>query len=181
MQGLRPNGQQSTQCRFCVRNCIYCDIWKLATLFSTRKPLSQRYAPIPSPQNRHCLSTPDSPRLQETFDWEPTEHMIEAQFQTQRARLASIMSICTVDGVDEYEGLRMAHARCLQSVSELLYQEKVLEETILRSAQDSVSSYSSYPSSRQSSTHRISSQDCGSANSGYNLSERRPSCVEIAL
>ncbi|RMZ76878.1 hypothetical protein DV738_g4659, partial [Chaetothyriales sp. CBS 135597] len=108
--------------------------------------------------------------------------MIEAQFQTQRAVLASIMSICTVEGVDECEGLSIAYTRCLQSVSQLLYQESVLEDTILRLAQASMSYPSYSPPGPQSNAHGIFNQDCSSgANSNYNLSERRSSLVEIAL
>ena len=42
------------------------------------------------------------------------------------------MSIATVDGAEQSEGLRVAHERCLGEVKQLLYQEKVLEQTIVR-------------------------------------------------
>lgn len=167
MRGLRPNAQQRIVCGICSNRCIYCDIWKLATLIFTRIPLNIKYASSSSPK-AHRSARADSPTHRETYDWEASERMIEAQFQTQRARLASIMSICTVEGADEVEGLRMAHDRCLGSVKQLLYQEKVLEETIVRSSQQ--------PSSRRPS------RDCGSANSTYYYAtERRPSMVRLAI
>jgi hypothetical protein len=53
---------------------------------------------------------------------------IQAAFQAQRARLASILSICTVDGADECDGLRLAHDRCLRSVTDLMNKERILQE-----------------------------------------------------
>jgi hypothetical protein len=175
LSGLRPHPEQKIQCGVCTRRCIFCDIWKLATLISTRIPISQRYASTLSPRSQHRSSRADSPTHQETFDWMPTERMIEAQFQTQRARLSSIMSICTVEGADQSEGLRMAHDRCLGSVKQLLYQESILEDTIIRSTRDNTSS--SRSSSRRPSMHRMTSRDCGS----YYRSERRPSRVGLAM
>lgn len=179
MRGLKPQAQQKIQCGVCTGRCIYCDIWKLATLIFTRVPISQKYAASLSPRKLHRSSRADSPTHREIFDWEPTERMIEAQFQTQRARLASIMSICTVDGADEVDGLRIAHDRCLGSVKVLLHQERVLEETIMRSTSESTTS--SRSSSRRPSVQRMTTRDCGSVNSSYYRSERRPSRVGFAM
>lgn len=113
--------------------------------------------------------------------------MIEAQFTTQRARLASIMSICTVEGAEESEGLRVAHDRCLSTVKQLLYQERVLEDTLVRSIQSSQRSSSRNPSDRHSHSQSQSqytgqSLSCGSANTDcYYPRERRPSRVGIAM
>ena len=175
MRGIKPQPEQRIQCGICPGRCIFCDIWKLASLIFARVPISQKYAASLSPKRLYRSSRADSPTHRETFDWEPTERMIEAQFQSQRARLASIMSICTVDGAEESEGLHMAHDRCLSSVQELLYQEKVLEETILRSTRDSTSS------SRRPSVPRMTSRDCGSANASYYRGDRRQSRVGMAM
>jgi hypothetical protein len=167
MRGLRPNAQQKIVCGVCPTRCIYCDIWKLATLIFTRVPLTSKYTSSP----RSRSSRADSPPHRDVFDWETSERMIDAQFQTQRARLASIMSICTVEGADAADGLRVAHDRCLGSVKELLYQERVLETTIIKSAQHS--------SSQRPRNDRRPSQTC--ATSYYNPSDRRPSMVGIAM
>lgn len=166
MRGLRPNAQQKIICGVCSGRCIYCDIWKLASLIFTRVPLTRKFATL-SPSRS---SRAESPTHRDVYDWEASERMIDAQFQTQRARLASIMSICTVDGVDAVEGLRMAHDRCLGSVKELLYQERVLESTIIKSSQHS--------SSQRPNDSRRPSQTCASY---YNQDERRPSIVGIAM
>ena len=169
MRGLRPNAQQKIVCGVCPYRCIYCDVWKLATLIFTRIPLSNKSVISSSPKP-HRSSRAESPTHRETYDWECSERMIDAQFQTQRARLASIMSICTVEGADEVEGLRIAHDRCLTSVKQLMYQERVLEDTIMRSTQQQ--------SSKGPSNPRRTSQGCGSY---YNSSERRPSMVGLAI
>ena len=172
LRGLRPNAQQKIVCGICPTRCIYCDIWKLATLIFTRVPLTNKY--ISSSPKQHRSSRADSPTHRETYDWACSERQIDAQFSTQRARLASIMSICTVDGAAEVEGLRMAHDRCLTTVKQLLYQERVLEDTIVRSTEQQ--------SSRHSSNPRRTSPGCGSANSSYYyFSERRPSMVGLAM
>lgn len=173
MRGLRPNAQQKIVCGVCSSHCIYCDIWKLATLIFTRIPLANKYEAA-SPPKLHRSARADSPTHQDTYDWEASERMIDAQFQTQRARLASIMSIATVEGADESEGLRIAHDRCLGSVKQLLYQERVLEDTILRSSQLEVP--------RRIDNSRRPSFNCATANSNYYYSsERRPSRVGLAM
>jgi hypothetical protein len=178
MRGMRPQHQQKIQCGVCPGRCIYCDIWNLATLLFTRVPISNKYASSLSSKKLSRSSRADLPTHRETFDWEASERMIEAQFQTQRARLASIMSICTVEGADESEGLWVAYDRCLRHVQELLYQEKTLEETIIRSSRDHTSAPAS---SRRLSMQRRTSRDCGNVNSNYYHNERRSSRVGIAM
>ncbi|KAI9878044.1 MAG: hypothetical protein M1823_007013, partial [Watsoniomyces obsoletus] len=102
LRGLRPNTQQRVVCAVCPGRCIYCDIWKLATLIFTRIPLSNKSTSSPK---LHRSSRADSPTHREVFDWEASERLIDAQFQTQRARLASMMSFCTVDAEEAVEGL----------------------------------------------------------------------------
>ena len=170
LRGLRPNAQQKVVCGICTSRCIYCDIWKLASLIFTRIPLSNKYINSSSKSSHSSRSSrSSSPTHRETYDWEASERMIDAQFQSERARLASIMSFCTVDGADETGGLRMAHNRCLTSVQQLLYQERVLEDTITRSAQQ-----------QYYSNDRRTSQGCATTRSDYYSSERRPSRVGMA-
>lgn len=128
LRGIHPSPHQKIQCGVCTSRCIFCDIWKLATLVTTHVPLSSRYSTTPSRLQRQSSN--------QCYDYERSEQMIEAQFNTQRARLASIMSICTVDGAEQSDGLRMAHDRCLGTVKDLLYQEAVLEEALIRPAVD---------------------------------------------
>lgn len=50
----------------------------------------------------------------------------------ERSQIASIMSICTMEGAEESDGLHLAYRRCLKAVQELLYQEAILEEDLIR-------------------------------------------------
>lgn len=175
MRGFRPQSpshQQKVFCGVCSSRCIFCDIWKLAVLVTSRIPLTSKYGSSKSScltkhhsRSSSASSTSSSSSATEVFDWEASERMIEAQFQTQRVRLASIMSICTVDGAEECEGLHVAYDRCLGSVQELLYQERVLENTIIRSRMYS---------SRSSDI----SLDCRN-NTAYYETSRRPSRVGL--
>lgn len=172
LRGLRPRPGQKIHCGDCSRECIFCDIWNLAVLVYTRTPLSQKYETV-QPRRQHSARA-SSPAHRETYDWEASERMIEVQFQQQRARLASIMSICTVEGAEESEGLHVAFDRCLGSIKQLLYQERVLEDTLVRSIQSS---------QRKPSEAQYTGQYCGSANSDYYYpsQQRRPSRVGIAM
>jgi hypothetical protein len=172
LRGLRPRSGQKVNCGDCSRACIFCDIWNLAVLVYTRTPLSHKYETI-KPQ-RQSSSRSSSPTHRETYDWETSERIIEAQFQQQRVRLASIMSICTVEGAEESEGLHVALDRCLRSVKQLLYQERVLEDTLVRSIQSS---------QRRPSDTQYTGQYCGSTNNDYYYptTERRPSRVGLAM
>lgn len=166
MRGLRPNAQQKIVCGVCTRRCIFCDIWKLATLVYTRTPLSHKYGT--AQPRREQSSRSSSPIHRETYEWESSEKLIEYQFSQQRARLASIMSICTVEGAEQSEGLHVAHERCLNSVQQLLYQESVLENTLVRSFQQS--------------QQRRPSDTCGSLNNEHYYSrERSHSRVGMAM
>jgi hypothetical protein len=115
---------------------------------------------------------------------------IEAHLQTQRSRLSSILSICTVSGADEFGGLKMAHDRCAAAVEELLDQEEDLEEMLLNHLQEQqfvydyereyASSQYSYPDTKgygysDASRHGYSDTN----NYGY-PQERRPSIVDVA-
>jgi hypothetical protein len=173
LRGLRPRPGQTLNCGDCSRECIFCDIWNLAVHVYTRTPLSHKYETVQPRRQQSARAS--SPTHRETYDWEASERMIEVQFQQQRVRLASIISICTVEGAEESEGLHVAFDRCLRSVKQLLYQERVLEETLVKSIQSS----QRRPSETQ---YAGTGQYCGSANSDYYYSsQRRPSRVGIAM
>jgi len=163
MRGLRPSSQQKIQCGVCRRKCIFCDIWKLASLVYTHTPLSKRYST--SPEKLQRLSSEPS------YNYAQAEKAIETAFSSERVRLASIMSICTVEGADESEGLWVAHDRCLTTVEELLYQEALLEEALIRAP-------SPQPYSAHSYSSRASRQE---AHSHYYHEQRRPSMVTMAV
>lgn len=150
-RGLRPSAQNVIR-GVCSKSCIFCDIWRLAQVIATHVPLSTRYSASVAHRN------PDLAR---------GEKMIEAQLQTQRARVASIMSICTVEGAEESEGLHMAYDRCLENIQDLLYQEEYIEEKFIR------------PSATMS---RRQSRDAGCGpNVTFYPSETRTSRVSIAI
>ncbi|KIW33478.1 uncharacterized protein PV07_00324 [Cladophialophora immunda] len=164
----------------CSEECIYCDIWKLATLIASHSPLSARYnLSTGTPTSSPVSSAPSSPVASSPIAQSSTPYKsiisaskrIEAQFQTQRSQLNSILSICTVSGVDATEGLRLAHDRCATAVEDLLDQEEDLEEELLRDLQEeqydlsySYDTQYSYPSD--------------SVAYGYTY-ERRPSMVHV--
>jgi hypothetical protein len=129
----------------CSRSCIYCDIWKLAALIASHSPLSARYnLETGTPTNSPVSSPTSSPVSGSPLSQSPTPYgslikaskRIEAQFQTQRSQLNSILSFCAMSGADAEEGLRLAHDRCSQAVENLLDQEEDLEEELLRDLQD---------------------------------------------
>ena len=159
LRGLRPNSisNQTNLCGICSSRCIYCDIWKLAALVSSHVPLSRRL--------RRSTSNA-SQSSKNSFDYAMSEKAIEAQFQQQRARLAGIMSICTVDGAEECEGLRVAHDRCFGSVAKLMQEERMIQERAGNSQ-------------RGSSNARRASRNCGSSRGQYS-GQRRPSLVGMA-
>ncbi len=178
LKGLRPmlsTQQQVTATQkllssACSTDCIYCDIWKLATLIAFHVPLSARYDLVAgTPTNSPASSRPASPVMSS-----PTSpyafiisasKRIEAQFQTQRSQLSSILSICTVSGADQTEGLRMAHDRCSAAVEALLDQEEELEEDLLKDLQE------------QQYDHEY---HYGSYYGSYGSShERRPSMIDV--
>jgi hypothetical protein len=154
LRGLKPvftTQQQSTATQrilssACSRTCIYCDIWKLATLIASHSPLAARYnLALGTPTHSPVSSAPSSPVTGSPLSASPTPYgslikaskRIEAQFQTQRSQLNSILSICAVAGADAEEGLRLAHDRCAQAVEDLLDMEEDLEEEILKDMEDS--------------------------------------------
>ncbi|EXJ63272.1 uncharacterized protein A1O5_11593 [Cladophialophora psammophila CBS 110553] len=188
LRGLRPlvatqqqlAATQKILLSACSEPCIYCDIWKLATLIASHSPLSARYnLTTGTPTNSPVSSAPSSPVASSPIAQSPTPYAsiisaskrIEAQFQTQRSQLNSILSICTVSGVDTTEGLRLAHDRVATAVEDLLDQEEDLEEELLRDLQEQQYDYS-YNYGPQ---YAYSS---ASAVYGYSH-ERRPSMVHV--
>ena len=152
----------------CSRTCLYCDIWRLATLIASHSPLSARYdLATGTPTQSPISSAPSSPVSSPTWQ-SPTPYgsiikackRIEARFQTQRAQINSILSICTVAGADAVAGLRMAHDRCAQTIEDLLDQEEDLEEELIKDLQDqhynhqySYGSYYGYQTTSASYSH----------------------------
>lgn len=57
---------------------------------------------------------------------------MEAGHTLQRAQLSSILSICTVEGAEESEGLRIAHDRCLGAVLELVRRERAIRREMVQ-------------------------------------------------
>lgn len=162
MRGLRPSPQQKFHCAVCTRRCIFCDIWKLASLVYTHISLSNRYSTTPEKLRQYS---------NQAYDYALAEKSIEAAFSNERVRLASIMSICTVEGADECEGLRMAYSNCLREVIQLLEQEQVLELALVRAPSPDFSQYSySSRSTHQQSPHSQS-------RSHYYNDHRRPGLI----
>jgi hypothetical protein len=120
LRGHKPTVQKlQIACGMCPPECIFCDIWQLACLIQSHTPLAIR-SRSHSP-NRSRASSPSS-------DVETTLRSLEQQFQKQRTCLASILSICVVEGAEESEGLRLAHDRCLSTVTALLNQRAMLKQ-----------------------------------------------------
>jgi hypothetical protein len=188
LRGFRPSPQnQKTQCGVCPDRCIYCDIWKLATLIYSHVPAgvkSHSHHSSPSSSSSHLSRSSSSASSSSSSDDddEMSTKAIQAAFQAQRARLASILSICTVDGADECEGLQLAHDRCLMSVTDLMDKEKMLQE---RAASAARQRYEVQMDSadRHNSSRRIS-RDCGSRSGSlrerYISESRRSSIVGMA-
>ncbi|KAL6248538.1 hypothetical protein RBB50_004793 [Rhinocladiella similis] len=213
LKGVRPhfsNQQhvattQNILSSACSTSCIYCDIWKLAALIASHVPLRARYnLPSTSPTTSPTSSRPSSPiSFSPTFststphaDMASVSRKIEAQIQAQRSQLNSILSICTVSGADECEGLRMAHDRCSATVEDLLDQEEDLEEALLEELreQQSVNRYEceydhhGYASREYLYPDIKDSSYCDSYSYPYAYpypypysQERRPSAVDVAI
>lgn len=128
LRDIRPTPNSPSQSLLrksdlCPHRCIYCDIWKLALIVYSRQN-----------QNRSTPTSPSSPELspsrqyhQPQYSTTPSPHgcisssspspssyaqalqTLESAHHLQRARLSSILSICTVPGAEESEGLRVAH------------------------------------------------------------------------
>lgn len=153
LRGLRPSPQQKIHLSVCTRRCIFCDIWKLATLVYTHVPLSCRYSTTPE-KLRQMSSEP-------SYDYTRIEKQISAGFTNEQFRLASIMSMSTVEGVEHSTGLRLAHDRCLQTIAQLLQDEQRLELALVRAPSPDYSY-----GRRQSHAH-------------YDYEQRRPSMVSM--
>jgi hypothetical protein len=161
LSGLRPvfsTQQQIAATRkvlacTCSPSCVYCDIWKLASLIASHVPLAARYnLSTETPANSPTSSTPSSPLLSSPLSRTTSQSTpyalilssskkIAAQMQTQKSRLSSILSICTVSEAEECEGLRLAHDRCSAAVEHLLDQEEDLEEALLEDMQQQQAIY----------------------------------------
>ena len=183
LRGVRPSSQtQKLQCGVCPNRCIYCDIWKLATLIYSHVPAGlkshSRQSSSSSPSS-HLSRSSSSASSGSDSDSETGTKAIQAGFQTQRARLASILSICTVDGADECEGLRLAHDRCLISVTDLMNKESMLQDRATGVRQQYTIQMES--AQRHSSVRKIS-PDCSSGNlrERYMSESRRSSMAGMA-
>lgn len=154
MRGFRPSPQQKVHCSVCTRKCIFCDIWKLASLVYNHVPLSVRYSTTPEKLQR-VSSEP-------SYNYARTEKEIEASFATARVQLSSIMMICTVEGAEQSIGLKVAYDRCLNTVAQILQKEEVLELALIRAPSPDQYSYA-----RQSS------------HAQYPHDQRRPSMVSM--
>lgn len=180
LRGYRPQLNCPTSARLvtkvCRRQCIYCDIWKLATLLVTHVPLTSRYNINSSSKMSSYSAQAAQMRLNLL---KQHEVKIESALTRQRARLASIMSICVVEGADQSEGLRIAYDRCFEEVESLLYDEEWIEKDIVYSnaydqRRSSGDSYMHSPATPYSSQQQQHQQPCAVAESYY-AAERRPS------
>jgi hypothetical protein len=161
LRGFRPSPQnQKVVSGVCPNRCIYCDIWKLATLVYSHAPAALK-SPVRQSSSSSTLSRSSSTASNSSDSGdEMSTKAIHAAFQAQRARLASILSICTVEGADECDGLRLAHDRCLMSVTDLINKERMLQEQAAAVRHE-------YPVQLESTQRQLSSRrsnrDCGSA------------------
>jgi len=195
-KGLRPlfssqqqiSATQRILSSTCSTSCIYCDIWKLAALIASHVPLAARYnlqssTPTTSPTSSRPSSPLLSPIHPTTCQSTPYAHIlsasrkIEAQIQLQRSQLNSILSICTVSGADECEGLWIAHDRCSAALEDLLDQEEDLEEALLEDIQEQQTTAYDYDYG-----YGYASQYSYPGIKGYAYpQERRPSMVDVAI
>ena len=172
-RSCRPNVQTSQiATELCSTECIFCDIWQLASLVQSNTPHTLRSR----------SSSPNSPRTPSpSSDLERSLRSLEQQFQIQKARLASILSICVVEGAEESQGLRLAHDRCLSTVTSLLNQRAVLEQMMHLdfTQQSSGSQLSPVHSSHTQRRLRRESGSCGLRDSYF--SGRRSSHMGLAV
>jgi hypothetical protein len=163
LRGFRPSPQnQKAICGVCPNRCIYCDIWKLATLVYSHAPaVLKSYSRQSSSSPTLSRSSSTASNSSDSGD-EMSTKAIQAAFQAQRARLASILSICTVEGADECDGLRLAHDRCLMSVTDLINKERMLQEQAAAAAVRHEYPVQVESTQRQLSSRR-SNRDCSSA------------------
>src|SRR2546423_10628075 len=110
VRGVRPSPQNpKLPSDVCPNRCIYCDIWKLATLVYSHTPgalKSHTHQSSSSSSASLQLSRSSSPASSSNSNSndEISTKSIQAAFQTQRARLATILPISTVEGAHECEG-----------------------------------------------------------------------------
>jgi hypothetical protein len=153
-RGLRPSANQKVTFKVCSSRCIFCDIWRLATLVATHVPFSCRYS----------VATLYVSQAQ-ILEFQRIEKRIQAQFQTQRVQLAGIMSMCTFDDAINSQGFRKAYSKCYNAIQQLLCEEADLEDQYVR------------PSVSTATSRRPS---CADSSQFYNY-ERRPSRVGMAM
>ncbi len=148
LRDIRPTSNSRNQSLLrksdlCPKQCIYCDIWKLALLVYSRptpptsKPNTPTSASLTSfPTHQQSQPSYYSPGPSPTSPYPPNDYQrslrtLEAGHTLQRAHLSSILSICTVEGAEESEGLRIAHDRCLAAVLELVRRERAIRREML--------------------------------------------------
>jgi hypothetical protein len=172
LRGCQPNIQKSLiAAGLCPTECIFCDIWQLASLVRCHTPLTLR-SRSSSPNSR--ASSPSS-------DAERSLRSLEQQFQAQRARLASILSICVADGAEESEGLRLAHDRCLSAVTSLLNQRAIFDQMVQFTFEEEIPVSPMTPLQNRTSQHslRRESGSCGLRDSYFG--RRRNSQMGMAM
>lgn len=146
---IRPSTASQTKYNvrrsdICSHSCIYCDIWKLGLLVSSRAPTSPDGFSTPTTTTTTTNPRPFSLHFSPSQPTAPPRATAssEAEYQIQlkafdsayfseRMRFKAILSICTANGASESEGLRAAHDRCLATVLDLLRRERALEKRMV--------------------------------------------------
>lgn len=162
-RGLRPSAHQRMTFDICSSKCIFCNIWRLATLVATHVPISNRYSASPIYRSHG-----------QDFEIQQIEKRIQAQLQTQRVQLAGLMSMCTFDDAINSSGFRKAYSKCYTAIQNLLCQEADLEDRFVRPSMPST------PSTRRPSRDAGCSVDCYGVDS-YFPTGRRASRVGLAM
>jgi len=114
----RSSTNDKIQCGLCPKFCVFCEIWKLVTLLRSRvQPLnkrptsmcssasssSQHWRGSASYQNDYSSETRKSP-----VDDFSNEKLLDALFMLKGPRLASMLSLCTLDEFQTEVGLHSA-------------------------------------------------------------------------
>ena len=125
---LSLSGARPSYCGVCPERCIFCDVWKLATLILTRCSFFARRNSISnSISNGHTygetLDAPASTPLYKHSNRSKVTQTLDMQLQHQRTQIRHIISMCTIEGIEEYDGLRIACDRCSYSYQNLLRQK----------------------------------------------------------
>lgn len=100
----RNTANQKIQCGLCPKFCVFCEIWKLVTLVrSRRQPYDQRRSSVGrysvlSDQNQRSTTSyhgSDSPNI--LVDDYSNEKLLDLLFSLKAPRLASMLSLCTLE------------------------------------------------------------------------------------